>query len=64
MSHRDGSVQVDRIPVSDLRTFATIRYLGDAAAMTFFEATTIDLGSGVSANNEPEWFGGGSSSRC
>jgi type IV pilus assembly protein PilE len=59
-SYRDGSVQVDRIPVSDLRAFATVRYLGNAAAMTSIEATTISLGSGMSGNNEPEWTDAGS----
>ena len=63
-SYRDGSVQVDRIPVSDLRAFATVRYLGSAAAGTSIEATTSYLGSEMSGNNEPEWSGGGSSSRC
>ena len=62
--YRDGSVQVDRIPVSDLGAFATVRYLGNAAAMTSIQATTISLDSEVSGNNEPEWSGGGSSSRC
>ena len=63
-SYRDGSVQVDRIPVIDLRAFSTVRYLGNAAAMNSSEAATISLGSGESVNNEPEWSGGGSSSRC
>ena len=63
-SYRDGSAQLDRIPVIDLRAFSTVRYLGNAAAMTSIEATTIYLGSGMSGNNEPEWSGGGSSSRC
>jgi prepilin-type N-terminal cleavage/methylation domain-containing protein len=63
-SYRDGSVQVDRIPVNDLRAFSTLRYLGNAATVTSIEATTIYLGSGMSGNNEPEWFSGGSSSRC
>jgi type IV pilus assembly protein PilE len=62
-SYRDGSVQMDRIPVSELRAFATVRYLGNAAA-TSSEATTSDLGGGTSGNIEPEWSGGGSSSRC
>jgi prepilin-type N-terminal cleavage/methylation domain-containing protein len=63
-SYRDGSVQVDRIPMIDLRAFSTVRYLGNAAAMTSSEATTISLGSGESGNNEPEWSGGGSSKGC
>jgi prepilin-type N-terminal cleavage/methylation domain-containing protein len=62
-SYRDGSVQVDRIPVSDLGAFATVRYLGNAAAMTSIEATTISLGSGMSGYNEPEWTDAGSSLR-
>jgi type IV pilus assembly protein PilE len=60
-SFRDGSVQVDRIPVSELGAFSTVRYLGNAAAMTSSEATTISLGSGMSGNNEPEWSDTGSS---
>jgi type IV pilus assembly protein PilE len=63
-SYRDGSVQVDRIPVIDLRAFSTVRYMGNAATMTSNEATTISLGSGESGNNEPEWSGGGSSKGC
>jgi type IV pilus assembly protein PilE len=63
-SFRDGSVQVDRIPVSELGAFSTVRYLGNVAAMTSSEATTIALGSGMSGNNEPEWSGGGSSKGC
>ena len=63
-SYRDGSVQVDRIPVNDLRTFSTARYLGNTAMVTSAEATTIYVGGGVSGNNEPEWFSGGRSSRC
>jgi prepilin-type N-terminal cleavage/methylation domain-containing protein len=58
---RDGSVQVDRIPVSELGAFSTVRYLGNAAAMTSNEATSISLGSGMSGNNEPEWSDTGSS---
>ena len=38
-SYRDGSVQVDRIPVIDLRAYSTVRYLGNSAAMTSTEAT-------------------------
>ena len=63
-SYRDGSVQVDRIPVKDLGAFATVRYLGNTAPMTSTETTTISVGGGMSDNNEPEWYGGGSSSRC
>ena len=59
-SYRDGSVQVDRISVIDLRAFSTVRYLGNSAAMTSSEATTISLGSGESGNNEPEWSDTGS----
>ncbi len=62
--YRDGSVQVDRIPVNDLRAFSTVRYLGNAGPVSSVEATTIYVGGGVSGNNEPEWFSGGSSSRC
>jgi len=58
--YRDGSVQVDRIRVSDLRAFATVRYLGNAAAMTSIEATNVSFGSGMSDNNEPEWSDTGS----
>ncbi|MEO5630466.1 MAG: prepilin-type N-terminal cleavage/methylation domain-containing protein [Nitrospiraceae bacterium] len=63
-SYRDGSVQVDRIPVSDLVAFASVRYTGNAAAMTSIEATNIYVDGGTSVNIEPEWSGGGSSSRC
>jgi prepilin-type N-terminal cleavage/methylation domain-containing protein len=63
-SYRDGSVQVDRIPVSDLGAFASVRYMGNAAAMTSIEATNIYVGGGLSGNNEPEWSGGGSSKGC
>jgi prepilin-type N-terminal cleavage/methylation domain-containing protein len=59
-NYRDGSVQVDQIPVSDLRAFSTVRYLGNAAAVTSVEATTIYLGSGMLGNNEPEWTDTGS----
>jgi prepilin-type N-terminal cleavage/methylation domain-containing protein len=62
--YRDGSTQVDRILVSDLVTFASVRYAGNAAAMTPIEATNTYLGSGMSGNNEPEWSGVGSNSRC
>jgi prepilin-type N-terminal cleavage/methylation domain-containing protein len=63
-NYRDGSVQVDRIPVNDLRAVSTARYLGNVAPVTSIEATSIYLSRGVSGNNEPEWFSGGSSSRC
>jgi len=63
-NYRDGSVQVDRIPVHDLRAVSTVRYLGNAAPVTSVEATTIYAGGGVSGNNEPEWFSGGRSSQC
>lgn len=63
-NYRDGSVQVDRIPVKDLRAFSTVRYLGNAAPVTSVEATAIYVGGGVSGSNEPEWFSGGSSSQC
>jgi Tfp pilus assembly protein PilE len=59
-SFRNGSVQVDRIPVSELGAYATVRYLGNSAAMISSEATTISLGSGESDNNEPEWYDPGS----
>lgn len=59
-NYRDGSVQVDRIPVNDLRAFSTARYLGNTAMVTSVEATTIYLGSGSSGNNEPEWTDTGS----
>jgi prepilin-type N-terminal cleavage/methylation domain-containing protein len=63
-SYRDGSVQVDRIPVSDLGALATVRYVGSAVAITSIGATNINPGSEMSGNNEPEWSGTGSSSRC
>ena len=63
-SYRDGSVQVDRVPVSDLGAFASVRYVGNVAAMTSIEATKVYLGSGMSGNNEPEWSDAGSRSRC
>jgi prepilin-type N-terminal cleavage/methylation domain-containing protein len=62
--YRDGSVQVDRIPVSDLVMFATIRYVGNAAAMTSVEASNLYLDSGMSSNNEPEWTDVGSNAWC
>ncbi len=58
--YRDGSVQVDRIPVNDLQAVSTVRYLGNAAPVTSVEATTIYVGGGVSDNNEPEWSDTGS----
>ena len=64
ISYRDGSVQVDRIPVIDLRAYSTVRYLGNSSAMTSTEAAAISLGSGGSSYIEPEWSGGGSSSKC
>jgi prepilin-type N-terminal cleavage/methylation domain-containing protein len=67
----DGSVQVDRIPATDLAVFASVRYMGYVAPMTSVEATNIytnsgmsGLGSGASDSNEPEWSGGGSNSQC
>ena len=43
-SYRDGSVQMDRIPVSDLVLFASVRYGGNVAAMTPVEAANLSLG--------------------
>jgi prepilin-type N-terminal cleavage/methylation domain-containing protein len=70
-SYRDGSVQVDWVAVSDLVALATVRYLGNTAAMTSVQAATIaasaatiDPGSGIPVNNEPEWSGGGGSKGC
>ncbi|MDZ4732102.1 MAG: prepilin-type N-terminal cleavage/methylation domain-containing protein [Nitrospirota bacterium] len=63
-SYRDGSTQVDRIPVSDLVAYASVRYTGNAAAMTSIEATNIYVDGGTSVNIEPEWSGGGSSKGC
>jgi type IV pilus assembly protein PilE len=63
-SYRNGSVQVDRVPASDLSVFASVRYMGNAAPMTSIEATNIFTGSGMSINNEPEWSDGGSNMRC
>jgi prepilin-type N-terminal cleavage/methylation domain-containing protein len=66
-SYRDGSVQVDRIPVSDLVALASARYLGNTPPVTSTQATTISPGSpgsGGVGNNEPEWSGGGSSQGC
>jgi prepilin-type N-terminal cleavage/methylation domain-containing protein len=69
--YRNGAVQVDQVAVSDLVAFATVRYLGNTAAMTSVRATTIaasaaiiDPGSGILVNNEPEWSGDGSSKSC
>ena len=62
--YRDGSVQVDRIPVSDLVLFASIRYVGNVAAMTPVDAANLSLASGVSDNNEPEWSGTGRTLGC
>lgn len=62
-NYRDGSVQMDRIPVIDLQAFATARYLGTAPVISR-GAGTIASGGGVSGNNEPEWFSGGRSSQC
>ena len=45
--YRDGSVQMDRIPVSDLVLFASVRYVGHVAAMTPVEAANLSLGGGV-----------------
>jgi hypothetical protein len=39
-NYLDGSVQVDRIPVSNLVVFASVRYAGNAAAMSSIEATS------------------------
>jgi hypothetical protein len=63
-SYRDGSVQVDRIPMSDLGLFASVRYMGNATPMTSVEATSIYVGGGMSNNNEPEWSVAASSSQC
>ena len=63
-SYRDGAVQVDRVPVSELGTFATVRYLGNAGTMSSGEATTASVGGGESGTIEPEWSGGGRSLRC
>lgn len=64
--YRDGSVQMDRIPVGDLVAFATARYLGNAPSMTAIQSTKVSLGSGMSdgsgmsGSNEPEWSDSGS----
>lgn len=63
-SYRDGAVQVDRVPVSEIGTVATVRYLGNAGTMSSGEATTASVGGGISGNNEPEWSGGGRSLGC
>ena len=62
--YRDGSVQVDRIPVRELVLFASIRYVGHVAAMTPVEVTNLLLASGESGNNEPEWSGTGRTVGC
>ncbi|HEY6640400.1 MAG TPA: prepilin-type N-terminal cleavage/methylation domain-containing protein [Nitrospiraceae bacterium] len=61
--YRDGSVQVDRIPMIDLQAFATARYLGTAPVISRGAGTGVS-GSGIPGNNEPEWSGDGSSSQC
>lgn len=61
---RYSPVQVDQMPVSLLEAFATERYLGNASAMTFIQAATINPGSGMPDSNEPKWSGGGSSTQC
>lgn len=63
-TYRDGSMQVDLVPVSDIAAFSTVRYLGNAGAMTSAEAMTIYLGGGLSGGNEPEWSDTGSHLRC
>lgn len=63
-SYRDGAVQVDRVPVSEIGTFATVRYLGNAGTMSSGEAPIASVGGGTSGNNEPEWSGGGHSLGC
>jgi prepilin-type N-terminal cleavage/methylation domain-containing protein len=63
-SYRDGSVQVDRIPMIDLRAFATVRYMGNAVSKTSIDTANISLGGEMSGSNEPEWSGGGSSKGC
>ena len=62
--YRDGSVQVDRIPMIDLQGFATARYLGSTAPVISTGAGTIASGGGAMGNNEPQWSGGGSSTGC
>lgn len=63
-SYRDGSLQVDRIPGSDLVMFASVRYMGQPTAMTSIEATNMYLGGGMAGNIEPEWSGAGKSLGC
>lgn len=58
--YRDGSVEVDRIPVSALVAFATARYLGNAPSMTAIPHTQVAPSSGMSGSNEPEWSDRGS----
>ena len=56
--YRDGSAQVDRIPVSDLAMLVFIRDVGYAATMTSI------LDSGMSGNNTLEWTDPGSRMWC
>ncbi|MDP1768683.1 MAG: prepilin-type N-terminal cleavage/methylation domain-containing protein [Nitrospirota bacterium] len=63
-SYRDGAVQVDRVPVSEIGMFATVRYLGNAGTISSGEASNASVGGGASGNNEPEWSGGGRSLGC
>ena len=61
--YRDGSVEVDRMPVSALVVFATARYLGNAPSMTAVPSTQVSPvspSSGMSGSNEPEWSDRGS----
>jgi hypothetical protein len=62
-NYRDGSVQVDRIPVNDLQAFATARYLSTVPVISRGTGT-IASASGIPGNNEPVWSGSGSSSQC
>jgi Tfp pilus assembly protein PilE len=69
--YRDGSVQVDRIPMVDLQAFATARYLGNTPPITSIQTVTNSQAGGISGsagggagNIEPEWSGGGSSKEC
>ena len=63
-SYRDGSVQVDRVPVRDIQAFATARYLGTTVPMISTGVATVAPGGGMPGSNEPEWSGGGSSFQC
>jgi len=66
-SYRDGSVQVDRVPVIDLQAYATARYLGHSVPVISSRVTTStpsSSGSGGMGSNEPEWSGGGSTRTC